>query len=73
MLKYQNTKTFLQRVTLQIGLKKPLRSRKWKVQYHGHTLSPISMVKRLLEHSMKKSCRWQAKKNSGLESNQEKR
>ena len=53
MLEYQNTKTFLQKVILQIGLKMFLLSAKSKTQFHRlmfHrlTLIAISVVKKLL-------------------------
>ena len=53
ILKYQNTKTFLLKDILQIGLKKFLWFRKLKMLCHGHMLL---MTKKLLEHFMKKNC-----------------
>ena len=44
---------FLQKVTLQICLKKYLQ----KVQCLGHTLLVILTEKKLLKHSMKKNCK----------------
>ena len=37
--------------------------KKLKIQFHGYMLLVILMVKRLLEHSMKKNCKRQIKKN----------
>ena len=45
MLEYQNTKTFLPKDTLQIGLKKFLLSVKLKTQFNGHMLLIILMVR----------------------------
>ena len=63
MYKYQNTKTFLLKAILQTGLKKFLLLKKLKIQFHGHMLLMILMVKRLLEHFMKKNCKRQINKN----------
>ena len=49
----------------KLGQKKFLRSKKLKMQYHGHTLLIILMVKKLLEHFMKKNSKKQIKKNLG--------
>ena len=38
---------------------------KLKIQFHGYMLLMISMVKKLLEHFMKKSCKRLIKNNSG--------
>ena len=38
MIEYQNIKIFLQKVTLQIGLKKFSRLKKFKTLCHGHML-----------------------------------
>ena len=43
-----------------------LWSKKVKKMFHGHKLLVISMVKKLLECSMKKSFRRPNKQNSGL-------
>ena len=43
--------------THQTGLKKFFLLVKLKIQFHGHILLMISMVKKLLEHFMKKNCR----------------
>ena len=50
---------------LQIGLKKFLWLKKLKIQFHGHMLLVILMVKKLLEHFMKKNCKKQSNKNLG--------
>ena len=50
--------------THQIGLKKFLLLVKLKIQFHGHILLMILMVKKLLEHFMKEDCRRLIKKNS---------
>ena len=55
MLEYQNTKTFLLMNMLQICQKKFLWLKKLKIQFHGHMLLMISMVKKLSEHFMKKN------------------
>ena len=39
---------------------------KLKIQFHGHMLLMISMVKKLLEHFMKKNCKRLIKKNLSL-------
>ena len=51
MSKYKNV---LLKDTHQTGLKKFLLLLKLKKQFHGHILLMISMVKKLLEHFMKK-------------------
>ena len=61
MREYQNTRIFLQRDKLQVGLRKSLCSRNCKTLYHGHMLLVISTVKRFLKHSMKNRCRRPAK------------
>ena len=45
------------------GLKKFLLLVKLKIQFHGHMLLMISMVKKLLEHFMKKNYKRLIKKN----------
>ena len=60
---YQNTKTFLLKDILKIGQKKFLLLVKLKIQFHGHMLLMISMVKKLLEHFMKKNCKRLIKNN----------
>ena len=44
-------------------LKKFLLLKKLKIQFHGHMLLMILMVKKLLEHSMKMNCKKQSNKN----------
>ena len=60
---YQNIKTFLLKDVLKIGQKKFLLLVKLKIQFHGLMLLMISMVKKLLEHFMKKNCKRLIKKN----------
>ena len=48
-------KIFLQKNRHQIGLKKYLLSAKLKIQFHGNMFLMILMVKKLLEHFMKKN------------------
>ena len=50
MLEYQNKKTFLLKDILQIGLKKFLLLKKFKILLRGHMLLIISMVRKLLQH-----------------------
>ena len=50
-------KNILLKVILQIGLKKFLLLKKLKIQLHGHMSLMILMVKKLLEHFMKKKCK----------------
>ena len=57
ILKFLNTKSFLLKDTLQIGLKKFLYLKKLRIQFHGHMLLMISMVKKVLEHFIKKNYR----------------
>ena len=59
---FLNTKIFLLKDTCQIGMKKFLLLLKLKIQFHGHMLLMITMVKKLLEHFMKKNCRRLMKK-----------
>ena len=53
ILEFPNT--FLLKDIHQIGLKKVLLLVNLKIQFHGHMLLTISMVKKLLEHFMKKN------------------
>ena len=53
MLEHQNKKTFLLKDILQIGLKKFLYLKKFKIQFNGHMLFMILMLKKLLEYFMK--------------------
>ena len=62
MSEYQNTKAFLIKDILQIGHKKLLLLTKLKIHFHGLMLLVISMVKKLLEHFMKRNCRRQIMK-----------
>ena len=55
ILEFPNTKIFLLKDIHQIGLKKVLLLVNLKIQFHGHMLLTISMVKKLLEHFMKKN------------------
>ena len=50
-------KNILLKVILQIGQKKFLLLKKLKIQFHGHMSLMILMVKKLLEHFMKKNCK----------------
>ena len=58
--------------THQTGLKKFLLLVKLKIQFHGHMLLMISMMKKLLEHFMKKNYKRLTNKNLG-QKNPEKR
>ena len=42
-----------------------LRLKKLQIQFHGHTLLMILIVKKLLEHFMKKNCKKRIKMNLG--------
>ena len=57
MLEYQNIKTLLQKIMLQIGLKKFLLLIKLKTMCCGHMLLTILKAKKLVEHFMKKNCK----------------
>ena len=59
-------KTFLLKDTFEIGLKNFLLLIKLKMQFHGHMQLIILMVKKLLEHFMKKNRNKLIKKNSEL-------
>ena len=50
-------KTFLLKVILQIGLKKFLLLKKLKIQFYVYMPLMILMVKKFLEHFMKKNCK----------------
>ena len=63
MPEFLNAKIFLLKDTHQIGLKKFLLLVKLKIQFHGHMLLTILMMKKLLEHFMKKNCKGLIKKN----------
>ena len=58
--KYKN---ILLKDTHHTGLKTFLLLVKSKIPFHGHMLLMISMVKKLLEHFMKKNCKRLIKKN----------
>ena len=57
MQEYENTKRFLLKAIFQIGLKKFLKLKKLKILFRGHISLVILMVKKSLEHSMKKNCK----------------
>ena len=57
MQEYQNTKTFLQNVTFQIGLKKVLLFQKLKILFCRHMLLVIVKVRKCLEFFTKKNCK----------------
>ena len=63
LLEYQNINIFLQKITLQIALKKLLWLKKLKTLSHGHMLLMILIKKKLLENSTKKNCKIQFKKS----------
>ena len=54
-LEFLKRKIFLLKDTHQTGLKNFLLLVKLKMQFHGHILLTILMVKKLLEHFMKKN------------------
>ena len=60
---FLSIKIFSQKDTCQIDLKKFLLFVKLKIQFHGHMLLMISIVKKSLEHFMKKNYRRIIKKN----------
>ena len=62
LLEYQNIKIFLQKVTLQIGLKKLLWLKKLKILCHGLMLLTILMERKFT----KKNCKKQIKKSLEL-------
>ena len=63
MSEFLNKKIFLLKDTHQTGLKKFLLLVKLKIQFLGRMLLMISMVKKLLEHFMKKNYRRLINKN----------
>ena len=69
ILEFLNTKTFLLKDIHQIGLKKFLLLVKLKIQFHGHMLLMISMVKKLLDHFMKKNSKRLIKRIQDRKSN----
>ena len=58
-----STKIFLLKNTHQIGWKKFLLVVKLKIQFHEHLLLIMSMVKKPLEHFMKKNYKRLISKN----------
>ena len=61
LLEYQNIKMFLQKVTLQIGLKTFLWLKTLKIVCHGYMLLMMLMVKKLFESVMKTNGKKQIK------------
>ena len=57
LLEYQNIETFLQKVTLEIGLKKSLWLKKLKIVFRGLMLLVILKVKKLREFRTEKLTR----------------
>ena len=57
LLEHQNIKMFLQKVTLQIGQKKFLWLKKFKILCCGHMLLVILKAKKNLECFMKNNCK----------------
>ena len=68
LLEYQNIKIFLQKVTLQIGLKKFLWLKKLKIQCFKNTVILLLLLieKKLLELLTRKNCKNQIKKSLEL-------
>ena len=62
IVRISNIKTFLQKVTIQIGLKKFLQLKDLKTLCHRLMLIVILKVKKLLESFTKKNCRNRIKK-----------
>ena len=62
LLEYQNIKIFLQKFTLQIGLKKFLWLKKLEMLCRGHTLLMILIGKKFLELFKEKNCKKQIKR-----------
>ena len=60
--KYQNS--FAKDIR-QIGLKKLLQLKKYKIQFHGYMLLMISIAKKLLEHFLKKNYKKQINRDLG--------
>ena len=60
-------KMFLQKNSLQIGLKNFLLLKKLKILHHGHVLFMILKEKKLLEHFGKTNCKKQIKKELRME------
>ena len=57
-------KLFLRKDTHQVGLKNLLLLIQLNIQFHGHILLMILIVKKLLEHFLKKNSKRLTKKNS---------
>ena len=70
MLKYQNIKMFLQKVTFQIGPDKFLSLKMLRMLCHGHMLLMILMEKKSLENFTKTNCKNQIKENLELKKKQ---
>ena len=66
MSEFLNTKRFSLKDIHQINLKKFLLLVKLKIQFHGHMLLMILIVKRLLDHFMNKNWKRLVKKNLEL-------
>ena len=66
LLEYQNIEIFLQKVTLQINLKRFLWLKKLKILCRRHILLMILTEKKLLELFTKTNCKIQIKKNLEL-------
>ena len=62
---FLNTKIFSLKDTHQTGVTKFLYLKKLKILFHGHVLLMISMVKKLLEHFMKRNYKRLIIKNLG--------
>ena len=73
ILEYQNIRIFLQKVTLQIGLKRFLWLKKLRILCRGHMLLMVLMKKKLMERFTKTNCKKQVKKVPNWKSNQEKK
>ena len=64
-LEYQNNKNIFAKGYTPDWSEEEFRiKKKLEIQFHGHMLLMILMVKKLLEHFMKMSCKRQTKKNS---------
>ena len=69
MLEYQNIKTFLQRATFQISLKKVLLLEKLKRLFRGNVLLVMLKAKKLLELFTKTNWKKESKRFSSWKSN----
>ena len=63
MLEFLSTKIFFLKDMLLISQKKFFYFKKLEIQFHGHMLLMILMMKRLLEVFMKKNCKKLIEKN----------